>query len=85
MKKISQREAQRLKKRVQHLEGILKRQHNHWSSEWPGGVEIARFQDTGNLVRVEIRTARLLHHAVVATVSDGGVVRLFGVPLFLEK
>ena len=79
--KISQREARRLKKRVRVLEGILQGQRARWSGDWPGGVEIASFQDTGELVSAEIRTARALHHAVVATVDGNNGVRLYGLPL----
>lgn len=79
--KISQREARRLRKRVAELEDVIRRQNLRWSSDWPNGVEIASFNDVGELVSAEIRTARLLGHAVIALVNTNNVVRLFGVKL----
>lgn len=61
---ISQREAQRLKKRVEVLEEELSKQRRHWCSEWPGGVHV----DTVDVKSEEYhiaKTARKLGHAVV--------------------
>lgn len=40
MKKISQREARRLRKKVIELEANKKAQNNAWGSEWPSGINI---------------------------------------------
>lgn len=67
--KISQREANKLRKRVAVLEKILDDQKRSWSSEWPGGVNI----DTLNVTDTEwyiVATARKLGHAVILTCAE---------------
>lgn len=76
--KISQREAMRLKKRVSDLEANLKHQRNSWSSDWPGGVNIATLTIPETSYEV-IRTARKLGHAVVVVNDDRQSVRFMAV------
>lgn len=74
---ISQREAHRLKKRVEALEEMHDRMQNAYITDWPGpGVNIATGTDqtAANAVKV----ARLLGHSVVV-VSDGPTLRYYGV------
>lgn len=66
MSRISQREARRLRKRVDELERVIREQHFSWSKDWPGGVHIGTA--TGEATNVaRIKVARQLGHAVVAT------------------
>jgi len=68
--KISQREARRLKKRVEELERIESSNNNRWSQDYVGGVHIGSSDFTsepGNFSAV--KTARALGHAVIAVPS----------------
>jgi hypothetical protein len=80
-KRISQREARRLRKRVEELERHFDAQRHAWSGDWPGGVNIctANFENLPSHL-ASINTARLLGHAVVAVVS-GNSVRFHALPL----
>lgn len=81
MAAISQREARRLRKRVQELEELLTRERRTWGAEYPGGVNIASAaygKDT--TVNAAVMTARKLGHAVVC-VADDASVRFYALPL----
>lgn len=79
---ISQREARRLRKRVQELEAENAERLRRWSSEWPGGTSIVSVKwDEFARVPVAIRTARALRHAVVVTVSNDGLVNFIALPI----
>jgi hypothetical protein len=79
MKTIAQREARRLRKRVNVLEAAQRDRERRWSASWPGGTVIATAKwDANVLVPVAIRTARALGHAVVVTADDDGLVRFHG-------
>lgn len=81
-KTISQRDARKLRRRVEELERVLNEQRRGWGSEWPGGTSIALWQWTKtDSVPTAIRTARRLKHAVVATVDDAGCVNFLALPL----
>ena len=82
MKKISQREARRLKRRVDELEKVIKAQRNSWVSDWPGGVHIATVHLGFDAMResAKIATARKLGHAVVAT-ETGEKIEFRALPL----
>lgn len=82
MTDISQREARRLRKRVNALEAAQRDRARRWASSWPGGINIATAKwDQDGLVPVAIRTARALRHAVVVTADDDGTVRFYGCTL----
>ena len=79
-RRISQREAQKLRKRVNELENAIARERRTYGSqEWFGGVNIAT-------VTLEpspsacIRTARRLGHAVVVVSDDSLNVRFMALP-----
>jgi hypothetical protein len=55
MKTISQREARRLRKRVQELENQERLRRSRWSSEYPGGTNIT----TLSLVNLPFERGRL--------------------------
>jgi hypothetical protein len=80
--KISQREARRLQQQVAKLEKQLDEQLRHWSSSWPGGVHIRTLDASAahHELRVAIKTARMLDHAVVCT-TDGTNIMFYGLPL----
>ena len=76
---ISQREAQRLRKRVELLEGILSKQRRIYSQEYFHGTEIRRLdcRETAEVLRV----ARRLKHGVVAVPDDSGnTIRFVALP-----
>lgn len=81
--KISQREARRLKKRVEELESAESRRRNAWASDWPGGVNVWTTGEWEDAARV-FNVCRKLGHAVVA-VPDGKIVRFYALPLASER
>lgn len=78
---ISQREARRLRKRVEELERERDQQRNAWATDYFGGTHIATL-DVENLTAElsAINTARRLRHAVVVT-TDGPRIRFHALPL----
>jgi len=79
-KPISQREARALKRRVAELEASEDRRRNAWADSYPGGVNITTLI-IPETTHAAIHTARLLKHAVVATLSSDGRLRLYALPL----
>jgi hypothetical protein len=76
--KISQREARRLKKRVEELENRAYRNNRHWSSEYPGGVHIDTIRVT-NAEACIIETAIKLGHAVIVKSAGNDQIHVYGV------
>jgi hypothetical protein len=77
-KKISQREARQLRKRVAELEKINEQNASAWARDYVGGVNI----DTIPVKDVEwhiISTARKLGHAVVVLPTDNFKLLLYAV------
>lgn len=77
---ISQREAWKLKRRVRELEDAENQRRNAWSDTIPGGWNIST-QPVPDYTRAAVHTARLLGHAVVATLASDGQLRLYALPL----
>lgn len=65
---ISQREARRLRKRVEELEHRERARRHRWSSDYPGGTNFCTVTlcDTAAAM---VQTAQLLDHAIVARIS----------------
>lgn len=81
MTRISQREARRLRKRVESLERQIKNQRQRWGAEYLGGVEISRVSyEPFAPVPLAIRTARKLDHGVAVIADDNGEVRFIALP-----
>lgn len=80
---ISQREARRLRKRVEELENAEDVRRRRWGLDWPDGIEITRMKyETGDApVATAIYTARKLRHAVVAVTDGTGLIRFVALPL----
>lgn len=79
MKKISQREARALRKRVAALEEQARHQRRAWARDYPGGVHIGS-QAVDPLTIARIATARKLGHPVVAVPCDqAGLLDLYAV------
>jgi hypothetical protein len=77
MRKLSQREARRIKKRVGELELRLKQQRDRWSSDWgPDWVNIETLTLTPESF-AKIKTARLLGHAVILLPHNGTQVLVY--------
>lgn len=80
MAKISQREARRLKKRVDELEGVLDKMNNSWVGEWPRGCHLDTITVKSEEFHI-VRTARKLGHAVVLVPSEYPKLHVYGCPL----
>ena len=81
MAPISQREARRLQKRVSQLEEAFYRQRQGWATDYFCASQIASAQwSPEQPVPMAVRTAHTLHHAVVVTVDDSGLVRFMALP-----
>lgn len=78
--KISQREARRLRKRVQELEDREEARLRSWSKDYPGGTHIATVAlDPNGAILAAIETALTLRHGVVAA-TDNGNVYFYAIP-----
>ncbi len=77
MKKITQAEARRLRKRVTELENVASSNARHWASDWVGGSNIA-WSSPSETVLTAIRTARLLGYYVIV-LPEGEKVRYYAV------
>lgn len=77
--KISQREAQRLQKRVRELQAMEDKRRNSWVADYPGGVNIVNIVGDSTC-RAVVSTARKLGHAVVVT-SNGDSLQFYALPL----
>lgn len=71
MKKISQREARRLLKRVAELEKQNEQNASAWARDYFGGVHMATIVVT-DVSHAICRASRKLGHALVALSSDNG-------------
>jgi hypothetical protein len=79
-RRISQREARRLRQRVEELEIAEVRRRRGWSADYPGGVHIASVEySADHRLLVAIGTARRLGHAVVV-VERSGELLFYGIP-----
>lgn len=70
-KKISQREARRLRKRVAELEKRNEQNASAWAREYIGGVHVATV-GVSDVNHAICRAARKLGHALVAVPGDNG-------------
>lgn len=78
---ISQREAQRLKKRVKELEDLESKRRSRWASEYPGGVFLGSLTRDHDWFNGRIEAARMLGHAVVVTIDDHQKLSFYALPL----
>ena len=79
---ISQREAQRMRKRIQEFEHKEMLRADAWTTDWPNGVHVGSVQVNADGALVgSIRTSRKLKHAVVATCTEAGVINFHALPL----
>lgn len=78
--KISQREARRLKKRVDELEDLENKRRSRWHLDYPGGVNLVNIAVTAE-VHAALKTARKLAHAVVVTTNGENTVQFYALPL----
>lgn len=80
-KVISQREARKLKRRVEDLECMIQRQRSTYVASYPGGVHlgvITSMMDDNTMAGVY--TAQRLGHAVVATADGAHKFNLYAIP-----
>ena len=78
-KKISQREAQRLRRRVRDLEDQISRERSHYVHDYPGPHLCSLDLVGGADIAACVRTARKLGHGVAVTVWDKTQLRFFAV------
>ena len=80
-KPISQREALRLKKRVNELETRDRDRSNCYQSSYPGGAHLGEvgFGDSEIELRGQVKAAYKLGHHVVGKLDDEGNLMLFAV------
>jgi len=72
-KPLSQREAYRLKKRVEELEAERRHMRDRWVGDWPASIPIHRLS-VDIVTKAVVKTARTLEHAVVVTIQDDQLV-----------
>jgi hypothetical protein len=77
-KKISQRAARWMQKRIEDLERERGRQRDRWASDWDQSwvnIETLTLSDSSY---AKVKTARALKHAVIVLPAESGtVVRLY--------
>lgn len=80
-KVISQREARALKRRVDELESMIRRQRVTYAATYPGGTHLGYVSwNSAEHIASAIYTAQRLGHAVVA-VADGQLkFNLYAIP-----
>lgn len=78
--RISQREARRLRKRVQDLERAEESRRYAWASEWPGGTHLEDL-NLSAVSAAKVYTARRLGCAIVGMCVGEETLRLVAVPL----
>lgn len=78
-KKISQREARLMKKRVVELEEIEEARRAVWNQDYPGGVNIDQINAGNDSSARSVKVARMLGHAVVA-VNAGDIIKFYALP-----
>lgn len=78
--KISQREARRLRKRVEELEALEDRRRQAWKSEYPGGVFLEGIS-VQPWTYATVKTACKLGHAVVITTNGENAIQFYALPL----
>jgi hypothetical protein len=76
--KISQREARRLKKRVEDLERQQNLQRAVWNNSYPGGVHLGYLTLTADWFRGRLEASRMLGHPIVVTL-DGAKANFYAV------
>lgn len=79
MKKISQAEAQRLKKEIKALKTREESLRYRYAQPYPGGVLLGTLQRDKDWLTGRVEAARLLRHAVVVT-EDGGLLSFYALP-----
>ena len=77
--KISQREAQELKRRVAQLEEREQSRFSRWSTDYPNGVHIWSMVISEKASAAFV-VARRLQHAIVCVPQDGGKVDFYALP-----
>lgn len=80
MKKISQRNARLLQKRVAELEALENKRRGAWNSEYPGGVNLVNIVAQSHVYAI-VKTARRLGHAVVVTSNGDSELQFYGLPV----
>jgi hypothetical protein len=78
--KISQREARRLRKRVQELEDWERQRMNPWHTGWPRGVDVGSVT-VDSATYAALHTARKLRHAVVVVTDELNTLKFYAIPM----
>ena len=67
--KISQREARRLRKRVDELETQRRQERSSWARDYPGGQHLGSLTLKADWFRGRLEAAQLLKHPIVVRQS----------------
>lgn len=78
---ISQADARRYKRTLEHYEAREQARLNAWTAEFPGGVHIAGEAAVSISTTSAIKTARRLGHAVVAVQDGNAGLQFYALPL----
>lgn len=86
MPRISQREAQRLRKRVKELEAAFTIQRRYFSDGWFKSHYLGSEGEVTMRTQSAIRAANVCGHAVVARTrdNDSSIVEFFALPHYRE-
>lgn len=81
MNKISQREARRLRRRVEELEAVERRRRYTYVKDYPGGVNIAQlaYGSERDFLPAVVINSRKLGHAVIV-INDGATLLFYALP-----
>lgn len=78
MKKISQREARMLRRRVKQLEDAHRNRVSRWGTDYPGGVHVLTVGTTLEQ-RAALKVVEALGHAIVGRLDENYNLKLFAV------
>lgn len=76
---ISQREARKLRRRVQQLEQVERERRSLYGREYPGGVHIASYRSPGELCTI-VYTAQKLGQAIVVRANGNSCIEFYALP-----
>lgn len=79
VKKIGQREARRLRKRVDDLEEQRKNERAAWARSYPGGKNLGEMTLAADWFRGRLEAAQILEHPIVV-VMEGAKCKFYALP-----
>ncbi len=77
-RKISQREARKMRKRLAELDQMERVRRNRWASDYPGGVHLTSLTVSDQAMAGRLAASNLFGAALVAK-FDSGTLRIFAI------